>query len=275
MMNVNSGAISRNGMIKLVDSPLPPPASKIDVKNLDFFYGRNQALKNVTIAIRANATTAIIGPSGCGKSTLLRTLNRVYDLYPGMRASGEILLDGVNVLGDGYDVSDLRARVGMVFQSPTPFQLSIFENIAFPLRHYEKLSRADQAERVEKALRQAALWDEVKDKLHSSALGLSGGQQQRLCIARSLAVRPEVLLMDEPTSALDPISTAKIEELLNSLAGEITIVIVTHNLHQAARIGGQIVFMLEGEVIEVGDEMEIFQRPRDPRTANYVTGRFG
>ncbi len=255
-------------------NPMDPKA-KIEVRELDFFYGKSRALKRVSVDFPANTISAIIGPSGCGKSTLLRTMNRIYALYPGQKADGEILLDGANVLSDRYDAARLRANVGMVFQKPTPFQLSIFENVAFPMRHYEKLSRADQLSRVERALRQAALWDEVKDKLNTSALSLSGGQQQRLCIARCLAVNPEVLLLDEPTSALDPISTAKIEELLVELREAVTMVIVTHNLQQAARIGEQVIFMLDGEIIEVGHGEHMFSTPKDERTVRYVTGRFG
>jgi phosphate transport system ATP-binding protein len=251
---------------------IPP---KIQVKNLDFFYGRHQALKGVTANFPTRDITAIIGPSGCGKSTLLRTMNRIYDLYPGQVANGEVLLDGKNILSRRYDLNQLRARVGMVFQKPTPFHLSIYENVAFPLRHYERLSRAEQADRVEQALRQAVLWDEVKDKLQQSALALSGGQQQRLCIARTLAVRPEVLLLDEPTSALDPISTAKIEELLARLIETYTVVIVTHNLQQAARVADQVIFMFDGELIEAGEQEQIFMNPREQKTADYVTGRFG
>lgn len=253
----------------------PNLQARISVRNLSFFYGKSAALRDVTVDFPSNQITAIIGPSGCGKSTLLRTINRIYDLYPGQHATGEILLDGENVLSKKYSLARLRSQVGMVFQKPTPFHLSIFDNIAFPLHHYERLSRAETRDRVEHALRQAALWDEVKDKLHESALALSGGQQQRLCIARTLAVRPEVLLLDEPTSALDPISTAKIEELLNNIVSEFTVVIVTHNLQQAARIARTVVFMYDGALIEVGPQEDMFLRPEKQQTSDYVTGRFG
>jgi phosphate transport system ATP-binding protein len=263
------------GAVALKASDKPVADAKIQVKNLDFFYGKQRALKDVTVDFDANVITAIIGPSGCGKSTLLRTINRIYSLYPAQFATGEILLDGENILAKSCDVGALRARVGMVFQKATPFVLSIFENVAFALRHYERLPRSEQADRVEKALRQAALWDEVKDKLGQSALALSGGQQQRLCIARTLAVSPEVLLLDEPTSALDPISTAKVEELLSQLQTHYKVIIVTHNLQQAARVAKQVVFMFEGEMIESGSHEQIFVRPREQKTSDYVTGRFG
>ncbi len=249
--------------------------TKIGIDNLEFFYGKNRALHGVTFDIPSGAITAIIGPSGCGKSTLLRTINRIFELYPEQRATGAIMLDGRNVLDRNYNLSDLRSRVGMVFQKPTPFALSIFDNIAFPLKHYERLTRAEAHERVETSLRQAALWDEVKDKLNVSALSLSGGQQQRLCIARTLAVQPEIVLLDEPTSALDPISTAKIEELLLEQCENFTFVIVTHNLQQAARLAHRTAFMLNGELVEVGDRERMFVNPRDSRTRDYVTGRFG
>jgi phosphate transport system ATP-binding protein len=248
---------------------------KIRIKNLDFFYGKQQSLKNVSFDIPNKAITAIIGPSGCGKSTLLRTINRIFELYAGQRATGEILLDGKDVLSRRYDLSMLRKDVGMVFQKPTPFVLSIYENIAFPIRHYEKLSKAEMDHRVEHALSQAALWDEVKDKLGHSALALSGGQQQRLCIARTLAVRPEVLLLDEPTSALDPISTAKIEELLDQLRQTFTVVIVTHNLQQAGRIADRVAFMFTGELVEEGTRDQMFVTPKDKRTGAYISGKFG
>lgn len=260
------------------DVGAPPVATgpvKLSIQHLEFFYGKNRALHDVTFDVPANGITAIIGPSGCGKSTLLRTINRIYELYPEQTTRGEILLDGENLLSPKFDLADLRSRVGMVFQKPTPFNLSIFENIAFALRHYEKLSKAETRERVELALQQAALWNEVKDKLNRSALALSGGQQQRLCIARTLAVRPEVVLLDEPTSALDPASTAKIEELMLSQSNSFTFMIVTHNLQQAARIAGRTAFMLDGELIEVGDHDRIFMNPQDDRTRAYVTGRFG
>lgn len=250
-------------------------AEKILIRNLNFYYGDNKALKSINVSLYDRKVTAFIGPSGCGKSTLLRVLNRIYSLYPHQRAEGEALLDGWNILDPGQDLNLLRARVGMVFQKPTPFSLSIFENIAFGIRHYERLSKSEMAERVELALTQAALWDEVKDKLKSSALALSGGQQQRLCIARTLAVKPEVILLDEPTSALDPISTAKIEELILEQSDDFTFIIVTHNLQQAARIADNTAFMLNGDLVEIGDNQRIFVNPTDERTRAYVTGRFG
>ena len=260
--------------VAITDSPVEARA-KIQVRSLDFYYGKLHALKNITVNFPQNTISAIIGPSGCGKSTLLRTINGIYELYPGQRATGEILLDGSDVLTKRYSRVQLRRSVGMVFQKPTPFVLSIYENIAFPVRHYERLSKSEMDGRVEHALTQAALWDEVKDKLKRSALALSGGQQQRLCIARTLAVKPEVLLLDEPTSALDPISTAKIEQLLTKLCKEYTVLIVTHNLQQAARISQRVVFMLSGELIEADDREKLFVNPADSRTRDYVTGRFG
>jgi phosphate transport system ATP-binding protein len=254
---------------------VPETATQLSVRHLDFFYGRAQALHDVNLEIKANAVTAIIGPSGCGKSTLLRSINRIYELYPDQRAEGEILVDGRNVLDKRYALSDLRRKVGMVFQKPTPFASSIRNNVAFALSYYEKLSKAEIADRVEDALRQAALWDEVKDKLGQSALGLSGGQQQRLCIARTIAVRPEILLLDEATSALDPISTAKIEELIHELRERFTIMIVTHNMQQAARVSQRTAFFHLGELIEFGKTRDIFTNPRVPRTQDYITGRFG
>ena len=249
--------------------------AKLEAKGLDFFYGKNRALYDVSIAFKRNAVTALIGPSGCGKSTLLRALNRIYALYPGQRAEGQILLDGENVLDRATDLGNLRARVGMVFQQPTPFPMSIYDNVAFGVRLYEKLSKADLDNRVEESLRRSALWTEVKDKLHSSGLGLSGGQQQRLCVARGVAVRPEVLLLDEPASALDPISTAKLEETIVELKPDITIVIVTHNLQQAARISDNAAFMYLGRLIEFGATENLFDKPRAQRTSDYITGRFG
>ncbi|WP_284187320.1 phosphate ABC transporter ATP-binding protein PstB [Zoogloea oryzae] len=248
---------------------------KIRIRNLDFFYGSFQGLKHIDLDIHEGMVTAFIGPSGCGKSTLLRTLNRMYDLYPGQRATGEILLNGKNVLDPGQDVNALRAKVGMVFQKPTPFPMSIYENIAFGVRLYENLSRADMDNRVEWALRKAALWDEVKGKLNQSGLSLSGGQQQRLCIARGVAVKPEVLLLDEPTSALDPISTAKVEELVHELKSEYTIAIVTHNMQQAARVSDYTAYMYLGELVEFGLTDEIFIKPKRKETEDYITGRFG
>jgi phosphate transport system ATP-binding protein len=250
-----------------------PP--KIGVRGLDFFYGKARALYGVDLAVPANAVTAIIGPSGCGKSTLLRTINRIYELYPDQRAQGEVMIDGQNVLDPRYSLSALRRSVGMVFQKPTPFATTIRKNVAFALSYYERLPKRDLADRVEDALRQAALWDEVKDKLDTSALALSGGQQQRLCIARTLAVRPDIILLDEPTSALDPISTAKIEELIDGLRQRFTIVIVTHNMQQAARVSQRTAFFHLGELIEAGPTSQIFTNPRVERTQDYITGRFG
>ena len=248
---------------------------KVAIRKLQFFYGDFEAVTSVDLDVYENRVTALIGPSGCGKSTLLRTINRIYELYPKQRAQGEILLDGANVLDPGYDLYRLRAQVGMVFQRPTPFPMSIYENIAFGVRLYERLSRAEMDERVEKALRKAALWDEVKDKLKSNGLSLSGGQQQRLCIARAVALNPCVLLLDEPASALDPIATLKIEELISELREDLTIVTVTHNLQQAARISDYTALMYLGELVEVGETEQIFTNPRDQRTEAYITGRFG
>jgi len=248
---------------------------KISINNLEFFYGDSRALKGITLSLYANKTTAFIGPSGCGKSTLLRVLNRMYDLYPGQRATGEVQFDGDNLLRDGQDINLLRARIGMVFQKPTPFPMSIYENIAFGVRLYESLPRSELDGRVEQALRRAALWDEVKDKLDANGQSLSGGQQQRLCIARTVAVKPEVILFDEPCSALDPISTAKIEELIDELKQDYTIVIVTHNMQQAARVSDFTAFMYLGELIEFGATATLFTTPKDKRTQAYITGRFG
>ncbi|WP_297298768.1 phosphate ABC transporter ATP-binding protein PstB [uncultured Methylovirgula sp.] len=249
--------------------------TKIAVNNLQFYYGQNHAVKNVNIPLYTNKVTALIGPSGCGKSTLLRVLNRMYDLYPGQHAEGEVLLDGENILAPGQDLNLLRSRVGMVFQKPTPFPMSIYDNIAFGVKLYERMSRADLDARVETALRGAALWDEVKDKLTASGLSLSGGQQQRLCIARTVAIQPEVILFDEPCSALDPISTAKIEELIDELKEKYTIAIVTHNMQQAVRVSEYTAFMYLGELVEFGTTTQIFTAPEQKRTQNYVTGRFG
>ncbi|MGH8538880.1 MAG: phosphate ABC transporter ATP-binding protein PstB [Stenotrophobium sp.] len=251
------------------------PAEKISIRDVCFYYGESEALKHITLPLYERAVTAFIGPSGCGKSTLLRTLNRMYDLYPKQRATGEVLLDGQNILAPGQDLNLLRARIGMVFQKPTPFPMSIYENIAFGVRLYEKTSRADMDERVEESLKRTALWGEVKDKLHSSGMSLSGGQQQRLCIARTIAVRPQVILLDEPTSALDPISTAKIEELIYQLKNDYTLVIVTHNMQQAARVADYTAFMYLGEIVEYGLTDQIFTKPRVQRTEEYITGRFG
>ena len=248
---------------------------KVDITDLDFYYGKGHALRDVSMAIPANSVTAIIGPSGCGKSTLLRTINRIYELYPDQYAAGSIAIDGRNILDRSYPLSDLMRLVGMVFQKPTPFASSIRSNVAFGLSYYERLSRSEIDDRVEAALRQAALWDEVKDKLSHSALGLSGGQQQRLCIARTIAVRPDILLLDEATSARDPISTAKIEELIHELREQFTIVIVTHNMQQAARVSQQTAFFHLGELVEFGKTSEIFTNPREQRTRDYITGRYG
>ena len=248
---------------------------RIKISNLDFYYGQSKALKNVNMLVHDRTVTAFIGPSGCGKSTLLRILNRMYDLYPGQRAEGEVIFGGQNILGSGVDLNLLRSRIGMVFQKPTPFPMTIYENIAFGVRLYEKLSKADLDERVQWALEKTALWGEVKDKLHASGLSLSGGQQQRLCIARTVAVHPEVILLDEPTSALDPISTAKIEELIDELKSDFTIAIVTHNMQQAGRVSQFVAFMYLGELIEFGATEQIFTNPGDKRTQDYITGRFG
>lgn len=252
-----------------------PLKSAIQIRNLNFFYGTFKGLKNVNLDIAENKVTAFIGPSGCGKSTLLRTLNRMYSLYPGQRAEGEINFDGQNILDAKQDLNLLRARVGMVFQKPTPFPMSIYDNIAFGIRLYEKLGRADMDERVEWALTKAAIWNEVKDKLGQSGLSLSGGQQQRLCIARSVAVKPSVILLDEPTSALDPISTAKVEELVSELKKDHTVAIVTHNMQQAARVSDFTAYMYLGELVEFGQTEQIFMKPARQETEDYITGRFG
>jgi phosphate transport system ATP-binding protein len=249
--------------------------TKVSVRQLNFYYGQYRALADNNVNLYKNKVTAFIGPSGCGKSTLLRILNRMYDLYPNQRADGEVLLDGENILSPHQDVNLLRAKVGMVFQKPTPFPMTIYENIAFGVRLYEKLSKADLDARVEDALRRAALWDEAKDKLEVSGLSLSGGQQQRLCIARTVAIRPEVILLDEPCSALDPISTAKIEELIDVLKRDYTIAIVTHNMQQAARTSDYTAFMYLGELVEFDNTTQIFTNPRLERTQDYITGRFG
>jgi phosphate transport system ATP-binding protein len=249
--------------------------TKIAVKGLDFYYRSYHALKNVNLEIPERQITAIIGPSGCGKSTLLRIFNRIYSAYAGLEATGEVLLDGENILDPRYSLNRLRTRVGMVFQKAVPFPVSVFENVAFGLRHHIKLSRGQMEDRVEKALREAVLWDEVKDKLHSSGLGLSGGQQQRLCIARAVALRPQVLLLDEPTSALDPIATGRIEQLLSELQKDYTIVIVTHNMQQAARVSMYTAYMYLGEMVEFGSTEELFTRPQRRQTEDYITGRFG
>jgi len=250
-------------------------APKLSIRNLSFYYGSFQALKPITMDIPERKVTAFIGPSGCGKSTLLRTLNRMYQLYPGQRATGEILLDGEDILDPKQDLNLLRAKVGMVFQKPTPFPMSVYDNIAFGIKLYERLPRGTLDERVEWALKQAALWDEVKDKLRHTGTGLSGGQQQRLCIARAIAVKPEVILLDEPCSALDPISTARIEELISELKKEYTIVIVTHNMQQAARVSDYTAYMYLGELIEFDVTDTIFIKPKNKQTEDYITGRFG
>jgi len=252
-----------------------PVKNAIEVRNLNFFYGSFQGLQDINLDIEEGKVTAFIGPSGCGKSTLLRTLNRMYSLYPGQRAEGEINFYGQNILTPDQDVNLLRSRIGMVFQKPTPFPMSIYENIAFGVRLYEKLSRSEMDERVEWALNKAALWNEAKDKLNQSGLSLSGGQQQRLCIARGVAVKPSVMLLDEPTSALDPISTGKIEELINELKHEYTIAIVTHNMQQAARVSDYTAYMYLGSLIEYGKTDEIFIKPKRKETEDYITGRFG
>jgi phosphate transport system ATP-binding protein len=248
---------------------------KLVVRDLNFYYGAYRALNNINLTIPDKMVTAFIGPSGCGKSTLLRTFNRMYQLYPKQKATGEVLLDGENILDKKQDLNTLRAKIGMVFQKPTPFPMSIYDNIAFGAKLYEKLSRHDMDERVEWALKKAALWTEVKDKLKHSGTGLSGGQQQRLCIARAIAVKPQVLLLDEPTSALDPISTAHIEKLIDELKAEFTIVIVTHNMQQAARVSDYTAYMYLGDLIEFGDTSTVFTNPKRKETEDYITGRFG
>ncbi len=258
------------------NAAVPAHAPKLETRDLRFAYQNgHEVLKGIDMALRDRTVTAFIGPSGCGKSTLLRIFNRMYDLYPGQKVTGQVLLDGRDILGKGEDLETLRSRIGMVFQKPTPFPMSIWDNIAFGIRLRENLPKAEVEKRVEAALREAALWDEVKDKLHQSGLGISGGQQQRLRIARAIAVRPEVLLLDEPASALDPISTAKIEELIDELKDDYCIAIVTHNMQQAARISQYTAFMYLGELVEFGETTQVFQRPASPRTEAYVTGRFG
>ena len=252
-----------------------PTRPTMSIRALDFYYGKFHALKDVSLDIAEGRVTAFIGPSGCGKSTLLRTLNRMYSLYPGQRATGEILLNGENVLAPGVDLNLLRAKVGMVFQRPTPFPMSIYDNIAFGVRLYESLGRREMDERVEWALTKAAMWNEAKDKLKQSGMALSGGQQQRLCIARAIAVRPDVLLLDEPTSALDPISTARIEELITELKRDYTIAIVTHNMQQAARVSDFTAYLYLGELVEFGQTDQMFLKPRRKETEDYITGRFG
>jgi phosphate transport system ATP-binding protein len=266
--NTSSSAASN----KLSSTPV---TNAIEVRNLNFFYGKFQGLKNIHLDIAENKVTAFIGPSGCGKSTLLRTLNRMYSLYPGQRAEGEINFYGQNILDAKQDLNLLRARIGMVFQKPTPFPMSIYDNIAFGVKLYENLNKADMDERVEWALTKAALWQEAKDKLGQSGLSLSGGQQQRLCIARSVAVKPSVILLDEPTSALDPISTAKVEQLVHELKSDYTVAIVTHNMQQAARCSDFTAYMYLGELLEFGKTDQIFVKPKRKETEDYITGRFG
>src|SRR4030095_13802774 len=271
-MNVEASLVARPVP---AESTLPPSAPKMTIRSLDFYYGKFHALKDVSLEIAERRVTAFIGPSGCGKSTLLRTLNRMYSLYPGHRATGDIQFNGQNILDSGTDLNMLRAKVGMVFQKPTPFPMSIYDNIAFGVRLYESLSQREMDERVEWALSKAAMWTEAKDILRQSGMALSGGQQQRLCIARAVSVKPEVLLLDEPTSALDPISTAKIEELITELKNDYTIAIVTHNMQQAARVSDSTGYMYLGELVEFGETDQIFLKPRRKETEDYITGRFG
>jgi len=264
---------SFGGMSARSDADINAP--RIAIRNLDFFYGDNRALKAISLDLPDRQVTGMIGPSGCGKSTLLRVLNRMYDLYPGQRATGEVMMDGDNIIDRSVDLNALRARIGMVFQKPTPFPMTIYDNIGFGVKLHERLSRSAMDERVEWSLTRAALWNEVKDRLNTSAMGLSGGQQQRLCIARTIAVRPEVILFDEPTSALDPISTLKIEELIDELKHDFTIAIVTHNMQQAARCADQVAFFYLGEMVEVAPAAQMFTAPKERRTQEYITGRFG
>jgi len=271
-MNVAAATLPQVAHAAVDPTTLSP---KVSIKGLQFFYGNAKALKNISLSLYQNKVTAFIGPSGCGKSTLLRVLNRMYDLYPNQRAEGEVLFDGEDILSPKQDLNLLRARIGMVFQKPTPFPMSIYENIAFGIRLYERLPKSELDGRVEHSLRRAALWDEVKDKLAANGQSLSGGQQQRLCIARTVAVKPEVILFDEPCSALDPISTTKIEELIDELKEDYTIVMVTHNMQQAARVSDFTAFMYLGELIEFGSTTHIFTAPTDRRTQDYITGRFG
>ena len=256
-------------------SPEVVSKNVLEIRDLNFYYGSFHSLKNINLDIKENTITAFIGPSGCGKSTLLRTLNRMYDLYPGQRAEGQIMFKGENILNPKQDLNLLRARVGMVFQKPTPFPMSIYDNIAFGVRLYEDLSRSEMDDRVEWALQKAAIWNEVKDKLGQSGLSLSGGQQQRLCIARGIAVKPTILLLDEPTSALDPISTGKVEELVTMLKSDYTVVIVTHNMQQAARVSDFTAYMYLGDLVEFGETEQVFFKPKRKETEDYITGRFG
>jgi phosphate transport system ATP-binding protein len=262
-------------MQAIINETTAATRNALEVRKLNFFYGKFQGLKNIDLDIAEKRVTAFIGPSGCGKSTLLRTFNRMYSLYPGQRAEGQINFYGENILDDGQDLNMLRARIGMVFQKPTPFPMSIYDNIAFGVKLYENLSRSEMDDRVEWALTKAALWKEAKDKLNQNGLSLSGGQQQRLCIARSVAVKPSVLLLDEPTSALDPISTGKIEELVHELKSDYTIAIVTHNMQQAARCSDYTAYMYLGDLVEFGETKEIFMKPERKETEDYITGRFG
>jgi len=267
--------INFNSAVPTASTMLPASKAKLAAKNLAFYYGDFQALKDINLEVPEKRVTALIGPSGCGKSTLLRIFNRIYSIYPKMRAEGEVILDGENILEKAYSLNKLRSKIGMVFQKPVPFPMSIYNNVAYGIGHYEKLPRAEMDSRVEEALTQAALWDEVKDKLGQSALGLSGGQQQRLCIARAIALKPEVLLFDEPTSALDPIATGKIEQLIAELKQHFTILIVTHNMQQAARCSDFTAFMYLGELVEHGVTETIFTKPTKQQTEDYITGRFG
>ena len=274
--------LAKTGTISLLTPPPGMPGAaattaepKMAARNLDFYYDKFHALKNVSLDIAERKVTALIGPSGCGKSTLLRIFNRIFSIYPKLRAEGEVMLDGDNILDPRYPLNRLRSKVGMVFQKPVPFPMSIYENVAYAIRHYEKLSKADLDVRIEEALVQGALWGEVKDKLKQSALGLSGGQQQRLCIARAVALKPEVILLDEPTSALDPIATGKIEQLVEELKERYTIAIVTHNMQQASRVSDFTAFMYLGELVEVGATKAIFENPQKKMTEDYITGRYG
>ena len=277
-LSANSPAVTPSIATHLLvdhQAPAIAPRDKIKIEKLNFFYGQNRALKDISLSLRQNEVTAFIGPSGCGKSTLLRVLNRIYELYPNQHAEGTVLLDGENILDPRQDRNLLRAKIGMVFQKPTPFPMTIYDNIAFGIRLYEQLPRSEMDGRVEEALRGAALWDEVKEKLGASGTSLSGGQQQRLCIARTVAVKPEVILLDEPCSALDPISTARIEELINELSNDYTIVIVTHNMQQASRVSDYTAFMYLGELVEFDVTEKMFTSPANKRTEDYITGRFG
>ena len=273
-MSQNSIAETRTGGTQVrPETRLNAP--RLSIRDLDFFYGSNKALKSIALDLPEKQVTGMIGPSGCGKSTLLRVLNRMYDLYPGQRAVGQVMMDGENILDPALDLNALRSRIGMVFQKPTPFPMSIYDNIAFGVKLHERLTRPQMAERVEWSLTRAALWPEVKDRLTTSAAGLSGGQQQRLCIARTIATQPEVILLDEPTSALDPISTLRVEELIDELKRDFTIAIVTHNMQQAARCADQVAFFYLGELVEVSPAAQMFTAPRQKRTQEYITGRFG